>query len=103
MGRRHRGPPGQIVYYAGWAGLSMPRVPTDPISAAEAMGRQTYYRAEYDEDGRLARFAKFLGDVVMWADSYSYWTNGRLRNRTMRKDDGSEISEDYDRHGRLVR
>jgi hypothetical protein len=81
----------------------MPRRPTDPTSEAEAVHRQSFYRAEYDDQGRLATFTKIMNGQIQWSDEYRYWDNGKLRERTMTRVDGSQVHEDYDRRGKLVR
>lgn len=73
------------------------------MSEKDAMNRTNYYRAEYDEEGRLAHFEQVWNNEVVWADDYKYAANGRLRRRIMRKSDGSELVEEYDRRGKLVR
>src|SRR5262245_60107315 len=88
--RRPTGPPGETVYYAGWASHTMPRVPTDPVPESEAIRRQSFYKAVYDDQGRLARLTKFLNGHQDWADEYSYWDNGELHERVMTGSDGSK-------------
>ena len=100
--RRHSGPPGQTVYYRGWGGVSMPRVPQDPLPAEEARDLTSHYRARYDDRGRMVSFTKILNGKSVWEDSYLYWDGGNLRRRVMSRADGPTLVEDYDTRGRLV-
>jgi hypothetical protein len=92
----------QTVYYAGWGSYEIPFVPQDPLSEEDALQRGTYYVGAYDADGRLARFEKFLDGTREWTDEYVYWSNGRLRERVMYKQDGSQTVQRFDERGRLT-
>jgi hypothetical protein len=102
MSKKHSGPPGETLYYLGWASMAIPRVPTHPATEAEAKSNPSYYVATYDEAGRLATFTKIFNGQTEWADEYSYWDNGKLRRRIMVRGDGSERLEDYDSRGKLI-
>lgn len=102
-GSGHHGPPNETVYFLGWSGTSMPRSPDNPTSEADAIRHQSFYRAEYDDQGRLGKFTKVLDGRVDWADEYTYWSNGKLSQRRMTRSDGSQLLERYDKRGRLLR
>jgi hypothetical protein len=94
---------GREVYYGGWGGYGVPRVPQEPIAEAEALARDSYYVARYDGDGRLVNFQKFLHGERDWADEYAYWDNGKVKERVMRKADGSQDVQRFDARGRIQR
>ncbi len=91
-----------VRYFGSWSSYKVPIVPAEPLSAEEAVGRETYYAAYYDED-QLVRFVKMSGDQVERTEEYSYWENGKVRQRRMQALDGSVIVQQYDRRGRLVK
>lgn len=103
MGKRkqERDLAGQVVYYGGWGGYGVPRVPQEPIDEDEAKARPTYYVARYDREGRLASFEKFLNGERDWADEYAYWDNGKVKERIIRKPDGSQSVQRFDKRGRI--
>ena len=75
---------GQRVFYGGWFGYSFPRKPQEPIARDEALSRVSYYVADYDDNGRIAQFDKFLGGEFEWGDTYTYSGDGKLKHRITR-------------------
>ena len=92
---------GTTAYYGGWSGYGVPRVPQEPLSEEEAGARDSYYVARYDSEGRLASFEKFLNGDRDWADEYAYWDSGKVKERVMRKPDGSQNVQRFDKRGRI--
>lgn len=92
---------GRELYYGGWSGYGVPRVPQEPISETEARGRDAFYVARYDGEGRLASFQKFLHGERDWGDEYAYWDNGKVKERVLRKADGTQTVQRFDRRGKL--
>jgi hypothetical protein len=76
--KKHMGPRWQTVYYLGWGGKSMPRIPVDPVPEAEARSRRSFYKAIYDDAGRLAYFEKSLDGALEWATPTSTVRTGRF-------------------------
>ena len=66
-------------------------------------GPLSRYVARYDGEGRLASFQKFLHGERDWGDEYSYWDNGKVKERVLRKPDGSQDVQRFDRRGHIER
>jgi hypothetical protein len=88
---------GREVYYGRWRGYGVPRVPDEPLTEEEARSRVSYYVARYDQRGRLASFRKFLRGKPNWSDEYAYWDDGRLKERVMRRADGTQVVQRFER------
>lgn len=91
-----------VRYFGSWDSYKVPVIPSEPISPEEAAGRETYYIAYYRED-QLVRFAKVSGGRMERTDEYSYWDNGKIRERRMHASNGSLTIQQFDRRGRLVK
>ncbi len=87
---------GRHVYYGGWGGYSLPRKPQEPIDEEEALRRTAYYVADYDDDGRLVRFDKYLDGELAWGDTYTYTVEGKPSQRIARNADGEETITDLE-------
>jgi len=90
----------QVVYFASWAGYHVPFRPQHPLSKEEALDRGHYYLGEYDSDGRLVLFEKYDDGQRAWADRYSYWRNGKLKERVQLGERGRR-RQHFDKRGRL--
>jgi hypothetical protein len=94
--------PGSIAYFGTWAGYRVPFVPRDPITREQALQRQTYYVAHYNQAGQLVRFEKHLDGALEWVDEYEYWDDGTIQARLMTKADGTQTAQQFDRKGRII-
>lgn len=90
---------GQRVFYGGWGGYSFPRKPQDPITRDEALSRVSYYVADYDDNGRLVQFDKFLEGEFEWGDTYTYFGDGKPNQRIARMASGEKSVTDLDGSG----
>ncbi len=49
-------------YYKTWTSYKIPMQPTDPIKYTDTETLNSFYLAYYTEDGRLARFIKYIAE-----------------------------------------
>jgi len=96
------GQPSSEVYFLGFRGYSFPLVPTGAVSKEEALEQAAYCRAEYDANGRLSVFEKFLDGVLFFRHEYRYHANGVLREvRHTRPDRPDSIERFHESGARL--
>lgn len=91
------------VYFGSWKSYQIPFVPTEPISQEEAEQRKAYYIGYYNSGEQLERFEKYLEGKLFWEDKYVYWDNGKLKTRTMIKADGTQLTQSFNRNGRMIK
>lgn len=96
-------PTNSVSYFGTWKSYQIPFVPVEPISLEEAKKRQSYYVGYYNSSKQLERFEKYLNGKLEWQDKYIYWDNGKLKTRNMIKADGSEINQNFDRNGNMIK
>ncbi|WP_217360005.1 DUF6156 family protein, partial [Anabaena sp. UHCC 0253] len=65
--------------------------------------RRSYYVGYYNSSKQLERFEKHLDGKLEWQDKYIYWDNGKLKTRNMIKADGSEINQNFDSNGNIIK
>lgn len=79
-----------LRYFSSFSAVSHPLTPLTEIDENAARKLPTYYDAEYDSEGRLYRFTKYLRlkdpeDRSVWQESfteeYEYFASGRLKQR----------------------
>ena len=68
----------QCRHFVTYTGIAMPFRLVGPIKDAEVGNRNTFIRAWYDADGRLAGFDKLVYGEVELAHRYGYHGNGAL-------------------------
>ena len=86
-------------YFGSWSWNHLPVQPREPISEQEAKKRKAYYVAHYDAQ-RLICFEKYLDGQLDRAIRYTYWDDGKVRDRVIRQADGSEMIDLFDRNGK---
>ncbi|AFZ25546.1 hypothetical protein Cylst_3396 [Cylindrospermum stagnale PCC 7417] len=91
------------TYFGSWKSYQIPFVPEEPISQEEAEKRRSYYIGYYNSSKQLERFEKYLDAKLEWQDQYVYWDNGKLKTRSMNKADGSQIIQNFDRRGNIIK
>jgi hypothetical protein len=92
--------PGSIVNYAGFAGYDHPLKPVHEISKSDAASRQSFCIGYYDDDGRLARFEKFLDGELFFRFDYTYQENGKILEAKTLNTEGEESVIRFDRAGK---
>ena len=79
-------------YFLTYSGLRLPLNLVGPLEANAIANRNTYFRATYDSDGRLACCEKLVYGEVELRHDYAYDADGALtRARIAMGEDVSEI------------
>ncbi len=91
-----------VTYYGSFAGYDLPMKPIEEISKEEALSRDTYCLAYYDDGGRLIRFEKYLKHQLFFRHNYDYDENGRLKEMRGRNADGVETVWHFDEDGEPI-
>jgi len=72
-------PEAECRYFVTYSGVKLPLKLVNPLQAAELCNRNTYFRAEYDDQDRLIAVEKIVYGEVELAHRYDYHANGALK------------------------
>lgn len=90
------------AYFRSWSWNHLPLRPREPISKEEAEQGRAYYVGYHNQANQLIRFEKYLDGTPDWKVEYVYWDNGKVKERSITKPDGSRSSEAFDRKGKRI-
>jgi hypothetical protein len=94
----------KVKYFASWSGYSIPRKPQQQIDSADLHKYKAYYRACYDNEGRLVKFEKYLKGELEWYDEYIYWEDSKkLKSRIVVNSEGERKEFRYTKNGKLIK
>jgi hypothetical protein len=89
-------------YFLTYSGVRMPLNLVNPLPADELGHRNTYFRATYDDAGRLTSCEKLVYGEVELSHEYAYRDDGSLRHARIEL--GDEVTEvDCDASGAPIR
>ncbi len=77
-----------IRYFTSYSGVRLPLNLVGELAPADMHNRNTFYRGEYDADGRLVRCEKRVYGEIEVCHAYHYHPDGRLARAVI--DDGSD-------------
>lgn len=95
-------PPGTTLYFKE-SDITYHRLTCSnaiPYSATEGM--PSFGKAVVNVTGNTANIDEILHEM-MFEDRYIYWSNGKLKERIMKKADGSIIVVTFDKKGTLIK
>lgn len=95
--------PGVPYYYAEFSGYHIPPHPSKPLTSEEAVKRDAYYIAYYDERERLLSFTKYLYKKLFFIEKFFYRPDGTLERRESIDENGETKVYYYDENGKLVK
>lgn len=72
-----------VRYFSGISGITLPYVPRDEVTAEQAHSLPAYLRVRFDEDGRVTKLEKVIGDKLDFDHEYEYYDDGSLRRATV--------------------
>jgi len=87
------------LYFGGFGGYSLPFTPREEISEKVAKARGTYCVGEYDSEGRLRLFIKFLRGREFFRHEYSYYDNTTLKTARVTNPEGKVRIVEFDTGG----
>lgn len=93
--------PGSILFFAGVLGAGQSPAIDQPTDYAGTKEQDVYYRGCVDADGLLVRWER-LSRKEQFSEQYSYWPNGKLKERVVRREDGRVSQRSCDTAGRPV-
>jgi hypothetical protein len=89
-------------YFLTYSGVRMPLNLVNPLEADELGNRNTYFRASYDDAGRIATCEKLVYGEVELSHAYAYRDDGTLEHARIEL--GDEVTEvDCDASGAPIR
>lgn len=80
-------------YFVTYSGVKLPLKLVDPLQAAGLSNRNTYFRAEYDDQERLIAVEKIVYGEVEMAHRYDYHPNGALKAAHVTMDGDTVVME----------
>lgn len=66
-------------YYVTYSGVKLPLKLVNPLEEADIANRNTYFRAHFDERGRMVLCQKMVYGEVELQHRYEYHDNGNLK------------------------
>ncbi|MFA0962778.1 DUF6156 family protein [Roseivirga sp. BDSF3-8] len=95
--------PNSVKYFASWGSYSVPKKPQKEIQESELSDYPTYYKAHYDEEGRLARFEKYIDGDLEGYDAYEYYEGTeKVKTQTLLNADGEKRVNQFDEKGKRI-
>jgi len=94
--------PGGPYYYAEFSGYNMPPHPLKKLIQEEALKRDVYYIAYFDERERLISFTKYYKGRNLFSSKYFYRPSGILERRESIDEIGETKIYFYDEEGKPI-
>ena len=88
------------VYYGSFAGYNIPLRPIEKIDKREALSRNTYCVAFFNNKGQIIRFEKYLSGSLFFQHNYKYHENGKVKENRIINADGVIKTNSFDRNGK---
>jgi hypothetical protein len=92
---------GESRFFLSYSGRGLPLNLVSPLSKEELENRNTYFRASYDDQGRLVVCEKVVYGEVELRHSYSYGSGGALVGAIIEMD-GEQTEISFDGEGRQI-
>lgn len=90
------------LYFVSYSGIKLPLNLVTPLEPAELRNRNTFFRAWYDDGGRLLACEKVTYGEVELAHRYAYHACGALREAVITDVEGEENVMSFDENGRRL-
>ena len=90
-------------YFLSYSGVSLPLKLLSPLAASELQNRNTYFRAVYDEAGRLVSCEKLVYGEVELTHLYEYRADGVLSRARISMGDDEPTELLFDESGAPIR
>lgn len=89
-------------YFVSYSGVKLPLNLVTPLEAAALNNRNTYFRAWFDDSGRLSGCEKITYGEVELAHRYEYHDNGLLKRAIIINTDDERTVVHFDEQGVLL-
>lgn len=86
-------------HYVTYSGVKLPLKLVNPLEARDIANRNTYFRAYYDEQGRMILCQKVVYGEVELQHHYAYHANGSLKQAVITETDDEPRVMRFDEHG----
>jgi hypothetical protein len=86
-------------HFVTYSGVRLPLKLVNPLEAADIANRNTYFRAWFDEHGRLIKVEKVVYGEVELQHRYDYHGDGRLKLAEITEADGESRLLHFDVQG----
>jgi hypothetical protein len=88
--------------FTSYTGVKLPFKLVNPLDAAEAENRNTYFLGYFDSEDRLTGFDKLVYGEIELAHRYAYYPDGTLRQAEITDIDSEVSLLNYAEDGTLV-
>ena len=87
----------QTRYFISYSGIKLPLNLVNQLDSTD--NRNTYYRAQYDENERLLICEKVVYGEVELTHQYEYHANGQLKSAQITNEDDEQQTLNFDNEG----
>ncbi len=94
--------PVECRYYVSYSGVKLPLKLVNPLAEADIANRNTYFRAWFDQTGRMVRCEKIVYGEVELQHRYEYHGNGILKQAEITEADEDPRVMRFDEQGQLL-
>ncbi|HTV34089.1 MAG TPA: DUF6156 family protein [Methylocella sp.] len=89
-------------YFVSYTGTDLPFHLINPIGPDGLTNRNTFIRAYFNGDGRLARFEKIVYGEIELSHRYEYYTSGTLKSAEIAMQDEEPLRLSFDETGQRL-
>lgn len=100
MGDSHPNRRGTSRYFVTYTGVKLPFKLVNELVDSEVKNRNTFFRGDFDEQGRITGFDKVAYGDVELAHRYRYHDNGHLSSAEITDIDGDVTILTFDVEGK---
>lgn len=93
--------PAECRHYVTYSGVRLPLKLVNPLEQADIANRNTYFRAWFDERGRMVLCQKVVYGEVELQHRYEYHDNDSLRLAEITEADEARVMR-FDEQGQLL-
>ncbi len=86
--------------FISYSGVNLPLNLVNPLDSIA--NRNTYFRAYYDDQGRMVRCEKQVYNEVEMSHSYEYYPDGTLQRAEITDEDGETQVLNFDSSGKRL-
>ncbi len=95
--------PEDYRYFLSYSGVKLPLRLVTPLEPGELQNRNTFFRAQYDEAGRIVCCEKMVYGEVELAHRYEYRADGVLARAEIHMGDDEPTEMLFDENGSPLR
>lgn len=80
-------------YFVSYSGVRLPFNLVTELTEAETQNRNTFFRADYDDSGKLLGFDKVVYGEISMSHRYEYYPSGAIKHAEIINHDEDDTKE----------